>query len=861
VGHLRIHVLLVSAVALLLGTAGCGSNAVNLPIQVDTDFSMSVTPAAATLASGGAGQALVIKATADGTFNQSISLVVTGLPSGVTATPAALTLTPGVAQNVILTAASNASATTSTVTITGTAGTLIHSSTVSLTVSAPPPAPDFSLSVNPTAVSLTPAGAATQVSIAATAVNGFTGSVTVALSGLPAGVSATPSNLTLTPGTTQSFSLSASASANAGSTTVTVSGTSGSLSHTATLGLSVTQPVIAPSPDFTLTATPGATTVTDGGAGTPVAVEATALNGFSSTVAVAIGGLPSGYTASPSTLTLTPGTAQTVTITASATAATGALSATFTGTAGTLTHIATIALTGLPRPIPDVTTYHYNNTRQGWNNQETTLTPANVNSTSFGKVAFYSTDGHVDAAPLFAANVPLSTSTSANLVYIATEHGSVYAFNQATGQQVWKTSVLASGETTSGDFSCDQITPEIGITATPVIDRSHGPNGTIYLVGMSVDASNNYHQRLHALDLATGAELSGSPVDVAATYPGTGDNSTNGIVTFDPAKYAERAALLLVNGTIYLTWTSHCDQRPYTGWVMGYSENTLQQTSVINLTPNGYEGSVWMAGYGMAADASGNIYFLDANGAFSGNFNASGFPADNDYGNAMIKLSTANGKLAVADFFQPYNTIYESSIDEDLGSGGAILIPNETDGNGSVHQLLVGAGKDDNIYVADTANMGKFSSSSSNSNVYQELTGALAQGAWSGPAFYNNTVYYGGQGDVLKAFPITSAKLAATPSSKSTATYQYPGTTPSVSSNGNSSAIVWAEEDSPGSAAVLHAYDATNLASELYNSNQAASGRDAFGNGGKFITPVVVNGNVFVGTPTGVAVFGLLPAQ
>jgi hypothetical protein len=597
-------------------------------------------------------------------------------------------------------------------------------------------------------------------------------------------------------------------------------------------------------------------------AGVTVAISATAIDGFSSPVAVAFTGLPSGVTATPSTLTLTPGNPQNVKLVAAGSAVAGSSSIVITGTSGTKVHSATLALTVQSSTIADVTTYHYDNTRQGINAHETILTQGNVKSTTFGKVGSYAADGHVDAAPLFAANVAVSSTDTENLVYIASEHDTVYAYAAGGGPLVWHKSLLESGETTSWDHNCDQITPEIGITATPVIDRKNGPHGTIFVVGMSVDSSGKSHHRLHALDLATGAELSGSPTEIAATYPGTGDNSSNGVVTFDPSQYAERAGLLLLNGTIYMGWTSHCDQRPYTGWIMGYSESTYKQTGVLNLTPNGNEGSVWMSGYGLAADTSGYIYLLAANGSFSGNFNASGFPSDDDYGNAMIKLSTTNGKLAVADYFQAYNTVYESSIDEDLGSGGAMLLPAQADASGTTRQLLVGAGKDDNIYVANIADMGKFNQSgSNNSNVYQELTGALVQGAWSGPAYFNNTVYYGGQGDVLKAFPFEKARLATAPSSKSTTVYQYPGTTPSVSANGTSNGIVWAVEDSTGYAAVLHAYNAANLAVELYNSNQASGSRDAFGNGNKFITPVVANGNVYIGTPNGVAVFGLLAAQ
>jgi hypothetical protein len=293
---------------------------------------------------------------------------------------------------------------------------------------------------------------------------------------------------------------------------------------------------------------------------------------------------------------------------------------------------------------------------------------------------------------------------------------------------------------------------------------------------------------------------------------------------------------------------------------MAYSESTLQQTAILNLTPNGSDGSIWMAGNGLAADAQGNIYFLDANGTLDSSFDSNGFPAQHDYGNAIVKLSTAGGTLAVSDYFEPYNTVDESNADIDLGSGGPMLLPDMIDATGNVRHLLAGAGKDKNIYVADRDNLGKFNQKSAdNSNLYQELPGALAQGAWSSPAYFDGTVYYAGRNDTLKAFPTTQAQMATTPSSQSAVVFPYPGSTPSVSANGTENGIVWAVESNLSLAGVLHAYDATSLSRELYNSNQAAGGRDSFGNGNKFITPVIVNGKVFVGTQTGVAMFGLLP--
>ena len=506
----------------------------------------------------------------------------------------------------------------------------------------------------------------------------------------------------------------------------------------------------------------------------------------------------------------------------------------------------------IPYPT-DVLTYHYNIYRWGVTMQETTLTPGNVNVNSFGKVGFFSVDGKVDAQPLFVNKQYISGALS-DTVYAVTENDSVYAFSATTGRLFWHVSVLKPGETASDDHGCGQITPQIGITDTPVIDKMAGHYGAIFFVAMSKDSSGHYHQRLHALDLSTGAELFGGPTEIQAMYPGTGDGSQGGMVIFNPGQFAERAGILEFGATLYLAFTSHCDERPYTGWIMAYSARTLAQTSVIDVTPNGYEGAIWMAGDGLAADASGNIYFLDGNGIFDTTLNSQGFPINGDYGNAFMKLSTTGGQLQVADYFNMYNTVDESNNDEDLGSGGVVVLPDLTDNNGHVHHLAVGAGKDTNIYVVNRDNMGKWNPNNNN-QIYQEIQGALPGGEWAKPAYFNNTVYYGDVGDNLKAYPISNAMLATTPSSQTSISFEYPGTTPSVSANQTSNAIVWAVENSDP--AVLHAYDATNLSRELYNSNQAGA-RDQFGPGNKFITPIVANGRVFVGTQTGVAVFGLL---
>jgi Immunoglobulin I-set domain/PQQ-like domain len=519
--------------------------------------------------------------------------------------------------------------------------------------------------------------------------------------------------------------------------------------------------------------------------------------------------------------------------------------------------MATLTVNAVTVSTIDVVTYHYDNLRTGQNLNETILTQADVNSTTFGKLGAFTVDGRVDAQPLYLSAVVIPSVGTKNVLYVGTEHGSVYAFdadsvNGNTSAFLWKASVLGSGETSSDDRGCGQVTPEIGVTATPVIDRTRGAHGAIYVVAMSKDANGNYFHRLHALDLTTGAELFGGPMLVEATYPGTGDSSSNGNVVFEAKQYKERPGLLQIGGTIYTTWSSHCDARPYTSWVMSYDANTLAQTSVLNLVPNGSEGGIWMAGTAPGADASGNIYFMVGNGDFDTTLNASGFPANANCGQCYVRLSSS-APLTLLDYFTPSNTVSESNGDVDFGSGGPLLLPDLVDGNGTTRHLAVGSGKDAIIYVVDRDNMGKFNSGAD--NIYQQINGQIG-GVWSKPSYFNNTVYYGAVGDQLKAFPITSAKLSATPATQSSNSFAYPGTTPSISANGTSNGIVWAVEN--GSTGVLHAYNAANLTSELYNSNQAANNRDHFSDN-KYVTPMVANGKVYVGTPNSVVVFGLLP--
>ena len=516
-----------------------------------------------------------------------------------------------------------------------------------------------------------------------------------------------------------------------------------------------------------------------------------------------------------------------------------------TSDAATLTVTVTAAGT-------DVVTYKYDVMRTGQNLAESALTPSNVTSSTFGKLRNLMVDGLVDAQPLYLSKLSVAGAAH-NVVFVATEHDSVYAFDADTGATLWQVSLLGGGETTSDDRGCGQVTPEIGITSTPVIDRSAGPHGTMYAVAMTKDASSNYHQRLHALDVTTGKEMALSPTEMTAMF---------GATTFAPEQYKERAALLLNNGTIYTTWASHCDDGPYGGWIIALSQSTLAITSVLNVAqgasgsgPANQGPSIWMSGGGPAADSAGNVYVLTANGRFDTTLNVGGFPSGGDYGNSFVKISSSGGVLGVADYFAMSGEVAESSGDIDLGSGGVMLLPDMTDAKGTVQHLAVGAGKDGNLYVVSRDNMGKFTSVGN--NIWQELDGVLGAGVWSTPAYFNSTIYYGPQAGPLKAFAVTNALLSSSPTSQTSVQFAYPGTFPVVSANGAANAIVWAYENT--SPAVLHAYAAGNLATELYNSNQASNGRDQFGAGNKYIAPVVADGKVFVATTNSVAVFGLLP--
>lgn len=504
----------------------------------------------------------------------------------------------------------------------------------------------------------------------------------------------------------------------------------------------------------------------------------------------------------------------------------------------------------------DVLTWHNDNARTGQDLGERILTLQNVNSGTFGKLFVVHVDGKVDAQPLFAGKLAIPERGRRNVLIVATEHDSVYAFDADTGTEFWHVRLLSTGEVPSDNRGCSQVIPEIGITSTPVIDLHHGPHGTIYVVAMSKDGKGRYWQKLHALDLQTGGEQFGGPVEIQATFPGTGAASHAGTDIFDAKQYEERAALLLLNGVIYTSWASHCDIDPYNGWVIGYSADTLKQTGVLNFTPNGEEGAVWQSGAGPAADLQGNIYIMAANGTFDTTLNSAGFPSHGNFGNAFLKISVSGSGLSISDYFAMFNIVAENAADDDLGAGGPVVLPEMKDAAGKTRRLAVGIGKDRNIYLVDRDSMGKFNPRG-NQNIYQELYKALKGERYRGaPVYFDGRLYAASVNDAMVEFRFADARLLPEPVSRTATRFPYPGAMPSISADGSRNGIVWAAEN--GKPAVLHAYDAGDLAHELYNSEQAPGWRDYFGEGNKFITPMIAHGKVYVGTTDGVGVFGLL---
>jgi hypothetical protein len=507
-----------------------------------------------------------------------------------------------------------------------------------------------------------------------------------------------------------------------------------------------------------------------------------------------------------------------------------------------------------------VTTSQYDNARTGANLKETILTPQNVSAAKFGKLFSLKTDGDIYAQPLYLLGVEIPGKGKHNVVFVATEHDSVYAFD-ADGQPstpLWHVNFLNAdaGITTVPDreVSCPFIRPEVGITPTPVIDIS---TGTLFVLARTKESQGllkgaRYVQRLHALAITTGAEKFGGPVEIKASVKGRGAGGSNGQIDFDPLRELPRAGLLLAKGNVYLTWGSSCDVAPYHGWVMVYDARTLSQTAVFNTSPDAEESGIWQSDTAPAADADGNVFVATGNGKFD--VVASG---GRDYGDSVLKLNLSGGNLALRDFFTPYNQQELNAKDADLGSGGPVLLPDQL---GPHPHLLIVGGKAGELYVIDRDHMGKWQPGN-DSHAVQVL--AIADGIYSAPAYWNGHVYIFAARSVLKDYALERGQLSAQPVARGTTQFIDPGATPTISANGSRNGIVWVLRSkgwrSPDTPAVLYAYEAANVAHELYNSEQNLT-RDRAGFCLRFNIPTVVNGKVYVGAKNQVDVYGLLPA-
>ena len=480
--------------------------------------------------------------------------------------------------------------------------------------------------------------------------------------------------------------------------------------------------------------------------------------------------------------------------------------------------------------LAGVFTYHNDLSRGGVNSQEYALNTSSVKAATFGKRFACAIDAAAYAQPLWVANVAIGGGTH-NVLLAATQHDTVYAFDADASpcQTHWSRSLLASGETwvSSSDVGSNDLAPDIGIVGTPVIDPA---TKTIYLVSKSKNGAT-FHQRLHALSLIDGSEKFNGPQEIDFSLGGA---------TFNPLTQNQRPGLALVNGVVYIAYASHGDVPTYYGWIVGYSASSLAQVSAFNDDPGSGYGGIWMSGGAPAADSSNNLYLITGNGDFDGNTH---------FGDSFLKLSTGGG-INVSSFFSPNNQASLSSGDLDLGAGGAAIL---VDQSTAPNHLVIGGGKEGTMYLLNRDSLG--GNTGNDGGAVQIFS--VGNRIFATPAFWQNTLYIGPMTDHLKSYTLNTAtgRFNTSPASQSPSTFGFPGATPSISAQGSSNGIVWAIEKA--GTAVLHAYDATNLGTELWNS--ANKSADQAGQAVKFTLPTVANGKVYVGTASEVSVYGLSP--
>jgi hypothetical protein len=504
--------------------------------------------------------------------------------------------------------------------------------------------------------------------------------------------------------------------------------------------------------------------------------------------------------------------------------------------------------------VGQVTTSQYDNLRTGATLNEKTLTPQNVNARLFGRLGAFKVDGAVYAQPLFIPSVEIPSKGKQHVLFIATEHDSVYAFDAARpgDPPLWQVSLLdkvrGSVPVSEDDAQCPFIRPEVGITSTPVIDVQ---TGTLYVLARTkirhAVGNDEYFQHLHALAITTGMEKFGGPKLISASVPGKGGGVTNGQVRFNALLENPRASLLLVNNFLYLTWASSCDVDPYRGWVMAFNPQTLAQVAVLNVTPDGSEGGIWASDTGPAADKDGNVYVPTGNGTFDAS------SGGRDYGDSVLKLALEGSSLSVRDYFTPHDQAQLSNADADVGSSGPLLLPDQP---GPHRHLLLQPTKGSMIYVIDRDQMGKFQRDGD--AIVQTIR--MAGGGYGAMSYWNGHAFFAASDDYLRDYALKNGQFKLNASSETK--FANPGATPSVSADGNKNAIVWAiatktwngPDNKP---AVLFAFDATKLGDPIYTSEQNGQ-RDRAAMATRFVIPLVVNGRVYFGARGEVEVYGLL---
>ena len=810
---------------------GCGSGSTPTSPPPGKDFTITVAPATITADAGESNSTFSVSIAGQNGFADAVAVTLSGLPAGVATSPASPFNIPTGGSQMLLLSIPATTAGSFTVTASGTSAGITHSGNLALTVHSL--LQNFGITLSPATLTANVGSSNSTFAVTTTSQSGFSDAITVTLAGLPAGTMTYPASpFTVAVGTTHTVALSVPSTAPPGDFNLTVTGTSSSLIHSATLALRVD-----PLTDFSIAAVPSTVTVNAGGSSSAFAVSITGQNGFTDPVAVTLTGLPPGAITSPaSPFTVAPGSSQTVDLSVPSTVFAGNFTLTASGASAALTHSMELPLTVLGQ-LP-VTTWHYDNARTSANTWETILTPSNVNSASFGKLFTQPVDGFVVGHPLYLPSVNLPGQGVHNVVYVATMHDSVYAFDadNANAAPLWMTSILSysAAGATSVPSSVKRNAnttgwTEVGIVSTPVIDPV---TATLYLVAETYENLTVVH-RLHALDVTTGLEKFGGPTRIAATYTLNGATTT-----FADLYELNRPGLLLASGDIYIGFGSNCCNAYSQGWVLSYNAATLQQESAYTAEPGKTLASIWQKGAGLSADSSGNIYAETAEGFYAPGANLS---------SSVVKLSQNGATLTLADWFTPYNQQYLSANDLDLNDA-AVILPDQP---GPYPHELIAEGKEGTMYLLNRDNMGQFCSTcaAGDTQIVQEIP--LGAGKQSGtPVYWNNTVYFTGQASPVYAYALSNGALVVPPGVQSVKLDG--GGHAIITANGNSNGILWFMNGSS-----MWAMDASTLKT-LYTTLQAANGRDTLPPLAHFATPIAADGKIFIGTQNSLVTYGLL---